>query len=95
MEIQSISELLQLGTTGALFAWFIYWFFKSRKEAKDPMNGTGKSILEAIEKQNNNHLVHFQSCMDENFKELQKSVNAGNDRIVDAIKQMHIDLLKK
>ena len=31
MESQELTALLQLGTTGALFAWFIYQYFQTQK----------------------------------------------------------------
>ncbi len=54
--LMEITELLQLGTTGALFAWFVYWYFQVQKTKKEPINGIGKAILNELQTQNNNHL---------------------------------------
>jgi hypothetical protein len=56
-----------------------------------PGNGVDKQILATLEKQNENHLNHIRDEM----SQICDSVNNGNERVVKAITDMHLDLASR
>ena len=77
--------IFQLGMIGLLFFLAIREFFAYLKTKKNNSNGiVNKQLLDAITDQNNNHL-----------KSINENINAGNNRIVDAIIQMHTEVVSK
>jgi len=79
-------QILQLGALGIIFVFAIKEFFGYLKARK---NGNGSSVnygkmIEQLKSMNDNHL-----------SAISKDINAGNDRIVDAIKDMHTDLASR
>jgi hypothetical protein len=80
------TPFLQLGTTGALFAWFIYEYFT--KKDKSTFNGTGKDILFELKKQNENELVHLQAGMDSGFRDLRNCQEIMTNRMCEKMDRM-------
>ena len=73
-----IIPFLQLGTTGALFAWFIFEYFKNQKNKKGDnsfVDGGQNVIIARIDERlktiETNELVHIKKQLETNAKEHQ------------------------
>ena len=77
-------QFLQLGAVAIIFLFSVKEFFGWLKARKNGSGGNYGRMIEQLKIMNNNHL-----------SEISKDINAGNDRIVDAIKDMHTDLAGK
>lgn len=90
-------EITQLGGTVVVAIVALWLITQLVKEAigliKPRKNGNDfeQKILEALQRQNDNHLHTISGTMDK----IGLDINAGNDRVVEAIKAMHIDLAGK
>ena len=87
MEETNTQIILQLGMVGLLFFLAIREFFaylKNRKNNNSNGSKINQQLLDAIKDQSDNHL-----------KSIGNNINAGNDRIVDAINSMHTDLASR
>lgn len=91
-------QYLELGVVGFALLFIIKQLFSFLKEmnTKKQKNGIisnnelglSEKLLAELSKMNNNHLHTIQETM----KDLKKDTNVGNDRVVEAISKMHIDL---
>ena len=90
-----IDQLANVGVAGIALLFLIkelFSFLKARKE--NTIEGDGnvnKKLLNAITLQNENHLHTMQGTMDV----ICSNINTGNDRVVKAITDMHIDLASR
>ena len=87
------AEILNYGIAGVALLLIIkegFSYLKTRKE-KNGNEVVNQQLLDAITQQNNNHLHTIQETMDGMCKDL----NAGNDRLVKAITDMHTDLASR
>ena len=90
----NMDKYIELGAIGILFAIAIREFFawlKTRKNGNGNGNGFNKQLLDAITTQNQNHLTHINVSLDK----MCADINCGNDRVVKAITDMHIDLASR
>lgn len=62
---------------------------------KKPTNGTNKAILDELKVQNENHLEHLQVSVGEGFNRMIECQNIACKEIVQAINNLHIDLIKE
>lgn len=76
-------QILQLGAVAIIFALAIKEFFGYLKTRKNGNGNYGK-MIQQLKTMNDNHL-----------RSIGQDINTGNDRIVDAIKDMHTDLAKE
>ena len=84
--------LLEIGILGILLWLTIKELFSIIKAKRNGVNGSvNQQLLRVITEQNDNHLHTIQDTMNV----ISKDINNGNDRMVDAIKDMHIDLATK
>lgn len=81
------NELLQIGTLGIIFYLAIKEFFiylKSRKENSNGKEGIiNQSVLSELQKLNSNHL-----------HSIEKSINEGNQRLIDVIHSDNIKVIE-
>jgi len=85
-------QILELGILGIALLFIIKELFTYLKTRKNGGNGNvNQQLLDAITAQNDNHLHTMQQTIDS----ISGNINTGNDRMVDAIKAMHIDLATK
>lgn len=85
-------SLLEVGVLGMLMFFTVKELFGIVKARKNGGNGNvNQQLLKAITAQNDNHLQTMQKTIDS----ISGNINSGNDRMVDAIKDMHIDLATK
>jgi len=85
------NELLQLGIVGFALLFLIkelFTYLKTRNNKEEPVD---KQLLATIKTLNNNHLNTMQKSLDK----MCQNINTGNDRVVDAIKEMHTDLASR
>lgn len=87
-------EITQLGGTVVVSIVALWLLAQLVREVvgliKPKKNGEDLSqrILEVLQKQNDNHL----HTISEQMTKVTEQINTGNDRVVEAIKAMHIDL---
>ncbi len=85
-------EIVNYGIGGVALLLMIRELFAYLKTRKDKGGEqVNQQLLDAITQQNNNHLHTIQTTMDGMCKDL----NAGNDRVVKAITDMHTDLASR
>jgi len=73
----------QAGSAAIVGLMFIaYLYFDNKKKSKDPLNGTGKLILDELQKQNGNHLHTIQEEINCGFKDLTESIHQDNIKII-------------
>lgn len=82
-------DYVELGALAVIFLFAIKEFFAWLRTRKNG-NATevNKQLLDAITVQNQNHLTHINTALDK----MCNDINCGDDKIVEAIKAMHIDL---
>jgi len=90
-----IDQLANVGVAGIALLFLIkelFSFLKARKNDTVGEEGSiNKQLLDAITEQNENHLHSINSTMET----MCKDINSGNDRVVKAITDMHIDLASR
>jgi hypothetical protein len=94
MDSEILKQYLELGGIAGLFALFITQYFQTQRSKKDPLNGTGKAILQELQTQNGNHLEHIQQGITDGFKELQNSIHTDNMKIVELLGEIKGNLNK-
>lgn len=82
-----MEKYTEIGAMGIIFALAIREFFAWLKTKKNG-NGFNKQLLDAITIQNENHLKHINTSLEK----ICDDINFGNDKVVEAIKEMHIEL---
>ena len=80
------TQLINYGISGVALLLIIKELFAYLKTKKE--GGMNQALLDEVKLMNSNHLKHLQASM----TDLCKDLNTGNDRVVSAIKDMHIDL---
>lgn len=80
-----VTQYLEIGGIAGLFALFIVQYFQSQKSRKDPLNGTGKLILEELQKQSGNHLEHIQKGINDGFNDLKDAIHNDNVKIIELL----------
>ncbi len=84
-------QLLELGIVGFALLYLIrelFTYLKTRNNKEEPVD---KQLLATIKSMNNNHLESMQKSLDT----MAQNINDGNDRVVDAIKDMHTEVAGK
>lgn len=79
-----MTEYLELGLVGAIFAFAVKEFFgylKSRKQG----NGTGQAILTELKSQNENHLHSIQEGMNEGFNRMIDCYNQNSREMIEIL----------
>ena len=77
-------EILQLGTLGIIFLFAVKEFFAYLKMKKiEGNNGLNGAILRELQSMNQNHL-----------NELRKTIEEGNNRLIDSIHSDNIKIIE-
>jgi len=84
------TELIQIGAVGVIFVFAIREFFLFMRTKKNGNGNVNKQLLEAITKQNENHLHTIQETMEA----IVRDINAGNNRVVDSITNGNMKIIE-
>lgn len=84
-ELEILKGIGDYGAIAIIFAWFIYWYFKNTREKKEPFNGMSKLILDEMKKQNENHLEHIQSGINEGFSQMRDCQERQTTRLCEKL----------
>jgi hypothetical protein len=89
-----LTQYIELGGIAGLFALFIVQYFQYAKQKKDPMNGTGKMILQELQTQNNNHLEHIEDGINDGFKNMGNKQDNCANRICEKLDTLIIAIVE-